>query len=396
MKGGPFQLPMVLKSITKRRDDLTAWWWANASFRSIHQVGLGFFEGINPAAGRSWDHLVAAWLLTKFAPECCTGIENPGVQFLREGIPAEVIDKVIGKKIHEDDCRTLAIAQGLGFTDDEALKLLFAFTTKRFERNGGEVFELHALLHSLYSNEYGVQQIWDWGSLALDVTHETGLEFFEGGGTLLARNPPVEIFAARRINGQRRRANTKLAVTESDQPEFSKYARSQECGVVIQSNDSNGTQIHTNQRLEIDLDEVVQILRAKEAEVQHRTIPSDPKLLSATGTLAEVPEWYYPDHKGAIYNGTQNKSAPPSRLTLVQIVDSVTIGLDQRRFANSLLPRRNMFLDEALALSVGKLATTPLSKNSLRRHASESTTTPAILTHSKPRQHHRRGVFFPI
>jgi hypothetical protein len=132
-----------------------------------------------------------------------------------------------------------------------------------------------------------------------------------------------------------RNEKLRLAIIRSDTIHMHLVARSRygcKAGVIIQVTSTGNIQIYTDHKKRIRLDEVAAILRYSEAEKAGKKIYNW-KVLSNTGVLEEVPEWFLHEVKFMILNGALSaKDIPPTKLALSQIIEAVKIGINPRLF----------------------------------------------------------------
>jgi hypothetical protein len=263
-------------------------------------------------------------------------LSGSGPRFLQDGISDDLLYKVVGGELNPSISLASNIAKGLALDENKALKALFSFTEKRFKNSGGHVLQMHSLLSTLYLTGSTHEEVWRWTSLALDAIYQQGIQFATISARDFEQAMVRNISAARRINGNRATPiPVKFVASTSASTEFSKYARAKKgCSVILQVS-PHGTRISTDQKLGIDLVEVTQAFRAEENRIQRRSIPGDPEILGSTGTLANCPEWHFPEHRGELHNGTLTKSAPKSRIPMERRPELVQIGLDVTLFEPS-------------------------------------------------------------
>ncbi len=288
------------------------------------KFGEGLFPGINNALVEFWDKMPEG--------KTAAGLETEGVVCV--GIGGGRFDEHPsannGRK--QDDCAVTLIAKELNFIDDPAMKPLLEFVRMRDLKLTGSAFDLHALVKTLYNAGRSDEAVWNWVFEILGAIYQQQLGFFEGAGTDFMRARVRDI----RIGNLRGEVkNTKMAVGVSDSREFAKYARSPHgcsAGIVIQQTSSGNVQIQTKDRLEINLTDVVRMIRIEENKARARQVPEDWKYLETERSLPVCEEWHYFLDGKMLLNGSTTADKQPTRLSLVKIEELVQIGVDPRAF----------------------------------------------------------------
>lgn len=331
-----FELPLLTKRLNAICGDVIAGEWVEKVFDAIHGRGVPFFEGIGPEAGKRWDKLVATWMVTKYCERDFPGISTHGLAMLTNGIPEEVFAKLGISERTEGECLSMALAKPLYLDEDIVMGPLLGFTVKRQERVCGEILELHAFADALYETGCSTGYIWMWAKTILDMIYDWGIKFTEQSGNDFKDATIIDAIISR---GYGKTDKVKLVVGKSDSESFAPYARSKKlgcgAGIVIQQNSVGNQQIFTNGKENIDLTEVMQIIRIEEWRAEGRPMPDDYELLGVEGEMPGCPKWYFFKRGKAGLNGTLTKRKPPTAIPLARTTELVQIGLDTSRFEPS-------------------------------------------------------------
>ncbi|MEK7194289.1 MAG: hypothetical protein AAB660_01190 [Patescibacteria group bacterium] len=80
-----------------------------------------------------------------------------------------------------------------------------------------------------------------------------------------------------------------------------------------------------------DLRSLVVLIRIQEAEAKGLTLPDDPEKFSKTGTLSEIPEWYYDPATNSLLNGGPNpQNIKPTSIDPFEFKKLIELGLSEQ------------------------------------------------------------------
>lgn len=303
------------------------------------------------------DEYVGIWLLRKFGAGMFPGVETAKVEYWSTGgttpdgrSPEEykregtLLIGVGGGRFDEhpsadnerkeDHCATTLIAETLGVQDDPALEKLLKFVSNNDLKGAASPFDLAyltKLLHEQYPNN--PEKVMDWVMMGIEAKYREQSQFFHATRVEFERVARVEKMVGPRGD------TIPVVVIVSDDTQMGKFARSQygcEAGVVIQKRSSENVSIQTNQRLGIELYDVVQMLRTRERKIKGWNGRSNWKDLAAEGRVEGAEEWWFQEKTQAILNGSPTATdVPATHISLEEIVEIVRIGIDPSSFEPS-------------------------------------------------------------
>jgi len=115
-----------------------------------------------------------------------------------------------------------------------------------------------------------------------------------------------------------------------------RYARSQHganAGVVVKIDSHGNVAIQTDQRLGLDLGDLVAMIKFEEQKLRGEIHCSDPDKLRADGTIDENWDLWHYAHGHSILNGSHSaKGITPTAIPFERILEIVRIALDPRGF----------------------------------------------------------------
>ncbi len=129
----------------------------------------------------------------------------------------------------------------------------------------------------------------------------------------------------------------KLSVIRSDSPTAANVARSERNGngadVTLVVRSTGNVALFTNQRLRLDLDDVIALLRLAEDQYRGRDNHYRWSMLTEDGTLHNTPEWYYQHDAHMILNGSRTaQNVPPTAIPPERVLRCIRFGLDPTQF----------------------------------------------------------------
>lgn len=300
------------------------------------------------------DEIAAIWLLRKFGEIIFPGISTAKILFwnnggktpdgrtaedyeregiLLVGVGGGFLDEhaTAAQERKEGECATTLVAKALGVDDDPTLKKILKFVVNNDIKGGEQPFGLASLvklLHQQYSED--PNKVIDWAVMGIEAEYCNQLEFLGSTREEFKRMAVIE-----EIIGPAGKM-FKMASFESDNKQMSKFARSMHgccADVVVQRKSSGKTQVFTNKKTGLTLDEVAKMIRIAEMQKKGRVITSDWKKLSAEGSIPGAEEWHFHIEGQMLLNGSLTATGvPPTKLTLDEIVDIVRAGINPSAF----------------------------------------------------------------
>lgn len=292
------------------------------------------------------DSRTAAWLLKKFGDAKLPGISNATIYYVSDAseIPKEegIIAVDIGggpfdhhpTSLNPDECATTLVAKALGINEDPALEKILKFVLSSDTKGGNNPFDIAYILKQMKDP----QEATEWVCKALDAKYTEQLGFI---------NQAKQAFANAQVDTiDTYRGEVRMVTTTTDAEDFSKYARFQGAGIVIQQRSTGNVQVFTNKRLGIKLYNVAALVRF--TEMRTKGVPTIPELqihdgnsilqlrkdrtlwneLTSEGVIIDAAEWYYDPRLEALLNGSLvAKNVPPTKIPLNRIQELVRIGL---------------------------------------------------------------------
>ncbi|HVO28889.1 MAG TPA: hypothetical protein VMT81_02835 [Candidatus Paceibacterota bacterium] len=304
-----------------------------------------------------FDEFVAIWLLVKFGEFVFGGISQALVEFWEEDRLAKspkeyeqegvILVGIGGGRFDEHGkqnaerkmnmCAATLVAKELGLDEDDALKPLINFATRRDLKaaiSDGARFELPEMVKTMYRVNTAEMKVWQWTFDAIQAIYDDATVFYERASQ--------DFEKARAYSIQNSRGKVPVVVGTSDVENFSKYARSahgSRAGIVIQINTTGNLQIQTASRYRLDMSDTIRALRVEELKLKRYPPPDNWQRfwdeLAREENIPGCPEWYYHHEGQMILNGSLTKDAPPTSLPIQQIEKLVQIGIDHRAFAPS-------------------------------------------------------------
>ncbi|MFH0779749.1 MAG: hypothetical protein V1928_02715 [Parcubacteria group bacterium] len=277
------------------------------------------------------DEIACIWEMKRYGT--LTFISNYAMEGkLSIGIGGGPFDEHAADNIErkEGECAATLMAKALGVEDDPALEPILKFVCSRDLKGKSQPFDLDSLvklMNARFPND--PEHVIEWAIAALEAKYQEQLAFFTSTKAAFEK---AKIEDVEGPGGRKYR----MVVAESDEAQLSKYARSNLGGnsaIIIQRQSSGNVQIYTNQKYNLTLYDVIQMLRFEEQKSKGKLITADWKMLSSEGKVAGAEEWYLHYSGQMILNGSLTvKNVPPTKLTLEQIVYIVRIGVNPQLF----------------------------------------------------------------
>ncbi len=303
------------------------------------------------------DEIVAIWLLRRFGETRFPGVSRAKVSYTTTGRGGpdakESEDRGIlmlgigggrfdehptldnGRKA-EECCATL-VARELGVFDDPSLQKILKFVKSRDLEGNSTPFDLSYLVKLLHPRfPDNPEKVIEWTLVGIEAKYEEQHDFF-----FVARQ---EFESKARIDevpvGTRR---LRIATIESDSESVGKYARSEfggHAGIVIQKRASGNVSILVNKQMGLDMRDVVRMIRLAERQAKRGgqgsgagglgepVTDKECEMLAVEGVVRGAEEWFFHERGQMLLNGSLTATGvPPTRLTLDQIREIVSIGI---------------------------------------------------------------------
>jgi hypothetical protein len=295
---------------------------------------------------------VAIFLLKQFGEKAFPGISKATIAVRPTLAENETFESLVQKNIvaldlgggpldhhGKGECTTELVAKYLGIASDKALARMIAYAKRDDEEGKGTLstdpidraFGLSGLISSL--NKMHPQNPNHIVHAVLPLLEAHYVSAREHHVEL-----PAEVQEKKNTGDYEQRTlsqkNKKLLVAYiiSDKPSMPTYLRSQQGPradvVIIKSEGANRFCILTRQERKIDLSKVAALIRMREAELTHTTLPEDEAYLEQTGRIPEVAHWYFDPMTNSVLNGgVHSQTTPESSIDWEELKKIVYLGL---------------------------------------------------------------------
>lgn len=126
----------------------------------------------------------------------------------------------------------------------------------------------------------------------------------------------------------------KIVIIKTENMSMPGYLRSKMGGaydVVVCVRESGHVNILTRPAKRIDLRSLAVVLRLEESAVRGVTVKDDPRYLSQSTKIPEIPMWYYDVATNSIFNGGSNhKDVEPTMIDAITFKKLLEVGLSER------------------------------------------------------------------
>jgi len=231
--------------------------------------------------------------------------------------------------IRQDECCLSLVLRDLGLSEQDRRpwELIEEFVKDVDNNPTASPFDISSIVKNINAEfPNNPHMAIDWVMTALQAKCASQLRFFKEAGPEYrskAKIRPLKI-GDRKIN---------LVVIKSDIEGVAKFARLPEpdgcrAAVVILQQSSGRTQIFTNRREKLNMDDVAKALRLEEQIVRGKVIITDWKTLSVDGTVEDIPWWHYQKRGPNIFNGSLSRpDVKPTAIPLKRIEELVVVAL---------------------------------------------------------------------
>jgi len=296
-----------------------------------------------------FDEVFAIWLLKKFGEEKFPGISSAKISFLAQEIePPLDFDKKMeqegkilvgigGGRFDEHptlqkegkigECAATLVAKDLGVEKLPELQRMLEFVRNHELKGAGHPFDIDCMMKVLYQYyEKNPEKVIEWAMVAIEAKYQEQVKFFSQTQEEFKKKAKIEII---NLSDGRK---IKLVVIVSDDERMHKFARYQGAGIFVQKGSQGNVQIHTNKKDRIDLYDVVKVIRLKEQEKKGRILTKDWEDLVREGRVEGAEEWWFDIKAQRLLNGSLTIKAPPTHLSLEEIIEAIKIGIDDTLF----------------------------------------------------------------
>lgn len=301
------------------------------------------------------DTLIAIFILRKFGEETFPGIKEAAVEIWQTVPEGETEMSIDEKGIllidlgggrfdhHASEVKTTAsclVAQYLGVADDPALAKLLEYGRRDDFYGKGTI-----------SND-PIDRAFGFSALVANVNRifaKTPVRVIDIMMPLLVTHYSEEVRRTKELpqefeekskrgeaavfGAKQRGKKLKGVMIHSDSSSMAGYLRSQNGGrfdVVAQWLPSGHVNILTRPAKRIDLRSLVTLLRTEEATRAGLDLELPVRILSQSGRIREIPEWYYDPATNSIQNGGLNpKDIPPTRIGKDDFEKILILGLSE-------------------------------------------------------------------
>lgn len=282
------------------------------------------------------DPIAAYWLLRQYGADRYVGIDQakfgvwtsgqaPDSTMLENWQQTGVVtfDIAGGTFDHHgnNDCLTVMVAKQLNVIENPELQSLLRYVQEDdasgLHNNFGE---LAGILKVLYQANETIESV-----IILTLKILDALQTKEKAWHVEAK---VEFDTKAKVFKIKQRGRKiKLVVIKSDNFHVANYAKQNEgVAIVVQQNKLNQCFIFTNAFFRIHLEPLVAVIRWREAELNHKTVPL--LQLRQPGKIQAVQNWFYHESLNALMNGSEAlANTIPTKITLQEIVELVVFGL---------------------------------------------------------------------
>lgn len=285
------------------------------------------------------DGILAIWLLQHFGEKKFPGTANAPVVFGRFDKKAEKLEKMgiicvdmgRGRFDHHpqsefpEECAATLVAKELGIADDPALEIILKSTLETDTKGSTHPLDLSSLIKDL-NRQHPPAEVFSIVTKLFDAHYARQNQFWENAKKFDTVAKLEKILV--------KSEEIRLATIRSSNEMMAKYAwRTDKANIIIQRDENGNTQILSDRKTGITLNEVAQIIRYEERKADGEKEVLTPWELRRNGRITEGDSWYL--HKGfSLLNGS--KTAPdetPSKLKLTRLKELVKIGLQTQRLA---------------------------------------------------------------
>ncbi|NTV44623.1 MAG: hypothetical protein HGA67_02920 [Candidatus Yonathbacteria bacterium] len=223
-----------------------------------------------------------------------------------------------GKERDKEECAATLVAKYLDIHEKPELSVALRFVVNNDTKGNGHPFDIASLSKIMYDmrpHDEVVQFLVAGIEAKLQEQYElhwVAARDYKRAGTrdvLIAGGSPISI-----------------CYGETSTTQFSKYARIQGATVVIQKDTGTGhVQIFTDNKVSIDMRDMVRTMRIMENECARKGTPADWKDLEKEGMLYG---WYFQKGGNMLMNGSKTATGVhPTSIPLSEIANAVTICL---------------------------------------------------------------------
>lgn len=212
---------------------------------------------------------------------------------------------------HDGDCCLTLVAKEIGIMEDIRWEAIIKYIHHTDRNRPNSTLDLEPTTRRLHAQGWDPQSILTYVEMTVVAKLEEQEAFLK---TSLKGMEKEEI----EIRGEPH----PLAILQNADPILPRYLFFLGTSIIVNRTTTGHIQILTRQELNLDLRDIVRLLRITEQKKAKKTNPiTDWKELEREMVLPEIPEWYYEVAPGWIMNGSaKRQDIPPTRLTLAEVV----------------------------------------------------------------------------
>lgn len=302
-----------------------------ASLVLLEDYGENVFPGIKNAKVVFWD---AGWQTPK--NQTWEQLNRQGV-FPAIGCGGSIFDEhdTPTRPRIEGECSLTLIIKALGLDQEMWLEKVTKYCLVTDLKGGSHPYDPASII-KLINDEWfdrDPQYALQLAKQIVKVMFNDQIRFFNEAGSAYRGCSEVH-------EGFHNRKKIKVISLVTDDSNMAKYARSKfgdEADVVIKKDSLGHVYISTAKKSNINLDDVIALLRLEEMRIKTNGKPVNTKLgdLQVAGTMVGVEEWHYEPTHPAIFNGSKTATEKPAtKIPFERIIYIVLFGLNEKTFPN--------------------------------------------------------------
>ena len=242
---------------------------------------------------------------------------------------------------HPEECAATLVAKYLEVDDDPALDQILRFVANHDLKGSAHPFDVGSICKMYYSvHPDNPAKVIGWVIDALEVKYQEQFMFFSETRKEYEEN--AKIVGVVLANGE----TFRVVTIASDDRHVAKYARYQGAAVVIVRQSTGHTQIMTQNRFRLRLDDIAAMMRLEEQKAKGTVQTTDWERLRAKGKVLGAEEWYYHEMEALLNGSFTAPKVPPTRLSLERITELVILGVNYTYFPNGTCSKEGFCVGE--------------------------------------------------
>ncbi|OHA65133.1 MAG: hypothetical protein A3D64_01505 [Candidatus Wildermuthbacteria bacterium RIFCSPHIGHO2_02_FULL_49_9] len=250
-----------------------------------------------------------------------------GAQFRNEGNAHRIFDEHVanGDTSQSRECAATLVAKFVGIDQEFRWKKILKAILHTDRNPPNLTLDLSVTVMEMQFQGWALCAVLQETRKTLDV-HLRKADQFAAVSLLPMKEEELNLNGERHI----------LTTIEGDDPKAPAFARFLGASVVVVRNSSGHVQVLTANHLCLDMRDVIRALRLREQWIQQKVRVTDWRFLEQEGVIEEVPEWFWHKDSNNILNGGRSRpDAPPTKIPLGIIVETVKMCLETNRFEPS-------------------------------------------------------------